>query len=144
MFFKSLGKPSLIPVFMALFLGLSLSTSASAGPLKPTMKEMRLHYKQAIDTRDPAVFNDKITQFLTELQTAREFKFSPERKQLSLEGLDKVNTLVRGLPTATDTNLAQLQSQLKEVDQLRVEYHKKVKPGVFELLLDTVKEYLGL
>lgn len=107
------------------------------------MKEMRLNYKQAIDTQDPAVFNEKIAQFLTELQTAREFNFSPERKELSLEGLDKVETLVSGLPTATGTNLSQLQSQLKEVDQLRVEYHKKVKPGVFELLLDTLKEAIG-
>ncbi|WP_299197582.1 cytochrome b562 [uncultured Amphritea sp.] len=144
MFLKTLYKFSLSSVFMSLCLGLLLSSSASAGQLKPTMKEMRLHYKQAIDTQDPAVFNEKIAQFLTELQTAQAFKFSPERKVLSLEGLDKVETLVSGLPTATDTNLSQLQNQLKEVDQLRVEYHKKVKPGVFELLLDTLKEAIGL
>ncbi len=144
MFLNTLYKFSLPAVFISLCLGLSLSSAASAGELKPTMKEMRLHYKQAVDTSDPAVFNEKIAQFMTELQTAREFKFSPERKALSLEGLNKVETLVSSLPTATATNLPQLQNQLKEVDQLRVEYHKKVKPGVFELLLDTLKESLGL
>ncbi|UTW03231.1 hypothetical protein KDX31_18215 [Amphritea atlantica] len=143
MFFKRLGKITLAPFFMGLLLSLLLSTSATAGALKPTMKEMRLYYKQALDTQDPAVFNDKISQFLTELQTARAFEFSPERKALSLEGLNKVQTLVSGLPEATETNLSQLQTQLKEVDQLRIEYHKKVKPGVFELLLDTLKQSLG-
>lgn len=144
MFFKRLGKISLSPVFIGLFLSLLLSTSATAGPLKPTMKEMRLYYKQAIDTRDPAVFNETISRFLTELNTAREFKYSPERKALSLEGLNKLQTLVSSLPKATETNLSQLQTQLREADQLRIEYHKKVKPGVFELLLDTLKETLGL
>jgi len=144
MFLKTLYNFSLPSLLISLCLGLALSSSVSAGQLKPTMKEMRLHYKQAVDTQDPAIFNERIAQFLTELQTARAFKFSPERKELSLEGLDKVEALVSGLPAATDSNLPQLQKQLKEVDQLRIEYHKKVKPGAFELLLNTLKEAIGL
>lgn len=140
MLFKKRYKNPLLPLLISLI----FINTAHAGPLKPTMKEMRLHYKQAIDTQDPTVFNAQITLFLTELQTARAYQFSPERKDLSLEGLDKVQTIVHNLPLATDANLAELQNQLKEVDQLRLTYHKKVKPGVFDLLLDTFKKALNL
>lgn len=143
MFFESLYKVTLLPALMGLVLSLSFSNPATAGPLKPTMKEMRLHYKQAIETKDSAVFNEKIIQILSRLETAQAFEFSPERKVLSLEGLNKVETLVKGLPTATDANLPQLQAKLKEMDQLRIEYHKKVKPGAFELLMDTLIKALG-
>ena len=127
----------------ALLLGLLLTTPASAGKLKPTMKEIRLHYKEAIETNKPEQFNQHIQLFLVELQTARNFEFSPERKVLSLEGLNKVQSIVSNLPEATEANLATLQTELKQVDQLRESYHKKVKPGVLDLLIDTLKEAMG-
>ncbi|WP_290697361.1 cytochrome b562 [Amphritea sp.] len=126
-----------------LLLGLLLTTPASAGKLKPTMKEIRLHYKEAIETNKPEQFNQHIQLFLVELQTARNFEFSPERKVLSLEGLNKVQSIVSKLPEATEANLATLQTELKQVDQLRESYHKKVKPGVLDLLIDTLKEAMG-
>lgn len=139
MFFKTLSATPLV----ALLFSLLFSNTVAAESLKPTMKEMRLYYKQAIDAQDPTTFNGKIAQFLTELQTARAYNFSPERKALSLEGLNKVHRLISTLPVATEANLTHLQNQLQEADQLRVEYHKKVKPSVFELLLDTLKQSLG-
>ena len=131
------------PIIIML-LGLLLTTPVVAGKLKPTMKEIRLHYKQAIETTEPALFNQEIKLFLNELQTARDFNFSPERKALSLEGLDKVQSLVSNLPEATKANLTTLQAELKQVDQLRKEYHKKVKPGILDLLIDTLKEAMGI
>ncbi len=69
-----------------LLLGLLLASPVTAGELKPTMKEMRLHYKQAIDATAPEQFNQRVKLFLTELQVARNFDFSSERAKLSLEG----------------------------------------------------------
>ncbi len=123
----------------ALLLGLLLTNPVTAGELKPTMKEMRLHYKQAIDATSPEQFDQKIKLFLSELQIAREFDFSTEYAQVSLEGLDKVQAIVSKLPPATDANLASLKQELKKVDELRKEYHKKVKPGIFDLLVKTFK-----
>jgi soluble cytochrome b562 len=100
---------------------------------------MRLYYKQAIDATTPERFNQKIDLFLNELQKARDFDFSSERAQVSLEGLDKVHAKVSAFPAATETNLAVLKEELKQIDQIRKEYHKKVKPGVFELLVKTFK-----
>jgi soluble cytochrome b562 len=125
---------------IALLLGLLIANPATAGELKPTMKEMRLHYKQAIDATAAEQFNQKIKLFLSELEIAREFDFSTEYEQVSLEGLDKVQAIVSKLPLATDANLASLKQELKKVDELRKEYHKKVKPSVFDLLVKTFKQ----
>lgn len=127
----------------ALFLTLSLlPLNSTAGPLKPTMKEMRLHYKQAMETDSPDQFNREVQLFIQELEVARSFNFSPERKAISLEGLNKVSAIVTGLPEAKTTNLAALQLELKQIDQLREEYHDKAKPGILDLLMDALKQAL--
>ena len=121
-------------------LGMLLANPVTAGELKVTMKEMRLHYKQAIDATLPEQFNQKVKLFLTELQTARDYDFSSERAKLSLEGLEKVHAKVISLPAATEANLATLKEEFKQVDQLRKEYHKKVKPSGLDLLVKLFKD----
>ena len=123
-----------------ILLALLLVTPLYASELKPIMKEMRLHYKQAIDASSAEAFNQKIQLFLLELKKARAYDFPNEQARLSLEGLDKVHDKVSAIPQATDINLATVKQQLKQVDSLRKEYHKKVKPGVFELLIKTFKQ----
>ena len=122
---------------------LSFSLNTSAGPLKPTMKEMRLHYKQAIKAESPEQFNREIQLFIEELHTAQAFNFSPERKDISLEGLNKVEQFLTELPLANTANLSKLQQDLKQVDQLREEYHDKAKPGIWDLLLDALKQAMN-
>jgi soluble cytochrome b562 len=120
-------------------LGLLIANPLAAGELKPTMKEMRLHYKQAMDATTAEQFNQKVKLFLTELQIAREFDFSSDKAKLSMEGLNKVHDKVIALPTATEANLAAVKEEFDQVDELRKEYHKKVKPSVFDLLVKTFK-----
>ena len=122
-----------------LLLSLFLATPVMASELKPIMKEMRLHYKQAIDATTPEQFNEKVRLFMTELDKARAYDFSSEQEKLSLEGLNKVQAKVNALPSASDENLAAVKEEFKQVDLLRKEYHKKVKPGIFDLLIKTFK-----
>ncbi len=122
-----------------LLLSLFLATPVMAGELKPIMKEMRLHYKQAIDATTPQQFNEKLHLFMTELEKARAYDFPSEQEKLSMEGLDKVQAKVSALPQANDENLAAVKEEFKQVDLLRKEYHKKVKPGIFDLLIKTFK-----
>lgn len=123
-----------------LLLGVLIASPVSASELKPIMKEMRLHFKHAIDATSPEQFNQKVDLFLTELEKARKFEFSSEREKVSLEGLDKVHTKVTALPEATKINLASVKEEFKQVDLLRKEYHKKAKPGIYDLLLKTLKQ----
>lgn len=115
---------------------------ASAGEslnLKQTMKQMRLQYKEAMESRSAESFNQHIDAFKTHLSSAQTYDFSPDRKVVSLEGLGKVERFINEIPLATDDNLAELQQKLSSVDDLRKEYHKKAKPGTLELLLSIFK-----
>lgn len=115
------------------------SAAETAPALKQTMKQMRLHYLNALESTAAVEFNQQLSAFKTQLSIAQTYDFSPERKQVSLEGLDKVDAIVSQLPQANAENLAQLQRQLQKVDQLRKEYHKKAKPSVWDLLFDLFK-----
>lgn len=123
---------------------LSPLTQASEAPsLKQTMKQMRLHYTEALDATDAAAFNISVAAMQAQLNIARQYDFSPERKDVSLEGLNKVADTIGNLQ-ADNSNLAEQQQQLATVDNLRKEYHKKTKPGVLELVMNAIKEALGI
>jgi len=107
--------------------------------LKQTMKQMRLQYKEALETTSADRFNQYMDTFKVHLGNAQGYDFSPERKKVSLEGLNKVERSLADMPVATAANLAELQLQLRGIDQLRKEYHKKTKPSTWELLLSFFK-----
>lgn len=121
----------------------SAPLAAEKVTLKQTMKQMRLHYTEALDATDASVFNASVAAMQQQLNIARQYDFSPERKAISLEGLDKVAEQLGNLQANSD-NLAAQQQQLSTVDSLRKEYHKKTKPGVFELVMNAIRESLGL
>ncbi|MGB0467102.1 MAG: cytochrome b562 [Pontibacterium sp.] len=132
------------PLLSALLISMLLTTGgyASAGEslnLKKTMKLMRLQYKEALESHSADSFNQHIDAFKMHLSSAKTYDFSPERKKVSLEGLNKVERFIADLPLATADNLVELQQQLSSVDQLRKDYHKKAKPSTWELLLSIFK-----
>ena len=135
-----MNSPVRKPLLCSLLLSILLSTSGYtfAGEsltLKQTMKQMRLEYKQALESRSAESFNQHIGAFKEYLDSAQGYDFSPERKAVSLEGLNKVEHSIDEFPLANADNLTGLQQQLQAIDLLRKEYHKKAKPGVWEMLL---------
>ncbi len=127
---------------LSLSLLVTFSGYSSAGEpltLKKTMKQMRLHYKNALETDSAESFNQNLDIFKTHLDSAQEYDFSPERKVISLEGLNKVENFVDAIPTATADNLAVVKQQLSEIDDIRTEYHKKAKPGLWEMFISFLR-----
>ena len=127
---------------LSLSLLVTFSGYSSAGEpltLKKTMKQMRLHYKNALETDSAESFNKNLDIFKTHLDSAQEYDFSPERKVISLEGLNKVENFVDAIPTATADNLAVVKQQLSEIDDIRTEYHKKAKPGLWEMFISFLR-----
>ena len=102
--------------------------------LKRVMKKMRFHYSQAARTPSADEFNRHVGEFKTLLSSSLRYNYAKEKRNTSMEGLKKVETLVNSLPEATTDNLFELQKQWREVDQLRVDYHKKVKPSIWDLI----------
>jgi len=127
---------------LSLSLLVTFSGYSSAGEpltLKKTMKQMRLHYKNALETDSAESFNKNLDIFKTHLDSAQEYDFSPERKVISLEGLNKVENFVDAIPPATADNLAVVKQQLSEIDDIRTEYHKKAKPGLWEMFISFLR-----
>ncbi|MGH1460739.1 MAG: hypothetical protein K6L74_08555 [Neptuniibacter sp.] len=127
---------------LSLSLLVTFSGYSSAGEpltLKKTMKQMRLHFKNALETDSAETFNQNLDIFKTHLDSAQEYDFSPERKVISLEGLNKVESFVDAIPPATADNLAVVKQQLSEIDEIRTEYHKKAKPGLWEMFISFLK-----
>ena len=134
------------PVFrltrvLSLFIALLLSSVVNSAEmdaidLKVTMKQMRLAYTQALKTTSAEQFNlhmDEINQLLTR---AQRYPFSSDRATISQQGLSKVAAVLQGIQqqTITSANLDTAQAKLKQVDQLRKEYHRKSKPSIWQTI----------
>lgn len=118
------------------FSSISIAKDMNGIDLKVTMKNMRLHFTKAMETNSSAEFNDRIANIDKLLTKAQSYKFSPEHKKTSLEGLNKVAVIITDMHknTVTDDTLLAAKDKLKQVDSLRKQYHKKNKPSIWQLI----------
>lgn len=123
-------------IISLLFSTVALSNEMDGIDLKVTMKHMRFEYNQALETSSASEFSTHINKMSALLAKAQSYQFSPERAKISLEGLDKVETVLNTIQQTdiTVANLATIQAQLEQVDSLRKEYHKKAKPSIWQLI----------
>lgn len=104
--------------------------------LKVTMKEMRLAYTQAMKSTSADEFTLQINAMSERLVIAQSYNFSPDRAEMSHQGLDKVEAVLNSVQkiNVTEANLDLVKAKLEQVDSLRKEYHKKSKPSVWDLI----------
>lgn len=123
-------------IISLLFSTLVNSTEINSIDLKVTMKHMRLAYTQAMKTTSAAEFNTRIDEMSEMLAIAQSYNFSPDRAEMSHQGLDKVESILNSIQQTqiTEQNLAVAKAKLEDVDSLRKEYHKKSKPSVWQLI----------
>ena len=123
-------------IISLLFSTLVNSADIDSIDLKVTMKEMRLAFTQAMKATSADEFSTRIDKMSKMLAVAQSYNFSPERAEMSNQGLDKVESILNSLQQAdiTDENLAVAQAKLEDVDSLRKEYHKKSKPSIWQLI----------
>ena len=122
---------------LSLFIALLLSSAVNSAEmdaidLKVTMKQMRLAYSQAQQTTSAIEFNQYVGEISQLLAQAQRYPFSPDRAAVSQQGLDKVAAVLLTIQqqAITSANLDAAQTELKQVDQLRKEYHSKSKPSI--------------
>jgi soluble cytochrome b562 len=123
-------------IISLLFSTLVNSAEINSIELKVTMKQMRLAYTQAMKTTSADEFTAHIDEMSKRLAVAQSYNFSPDRAEMSHQGLDKVESVLNSIQKidVTDTNLDLAKSKLEKVDSLRKEYHKKSKPSVWSLI----------
>ncbi|WP_125781581.1 cytochrome b562 [Pseudoalteromonas rubra] len=104
--------------------------------LNQTMKNMGHAYKQAMEAQQAKEVNRHLDTMLTLLQQSKQYQFKADVKSQSLQGLDKVSEIIReaqGL--VAQAQIQQAKQLLKQVDELRKEYHELHEPpGFWELL----------
>jgi len=123
-------------IISLLFSTLVNSAEIDSIDLKVTMKHMRLAHTQAMKTTSADEFNMRIDEISEMLAVAQSYNFSPDRAEMSNQGLNKVESVLNSIQevNVTDTNLDLAKSKLEQVDSLRKEYHKKSKPSVWSLI----------
>lgn len=123
-------------IISLLFSTLVNSAEVDSIDLKVTMKQMRLAYTQAMKTTSADEFTTRIDEMSSMLAVAQSYHFSPDRAEISNQGLDKVASILNSIQQTaiTAANLAAAKSKLEDVDSLRKEYHKKSKPSVWQLI----------
>ncbi|WP_185843467.1 cytochrome b562 [Pseudoalteromonas luteoviolacea] len=122
-------------VFITAFL-LSSFAIAKAQDLNQVMKKMGHEYKLAIKSQTYNEMSRHIAAFILLVEQAKEQKFTDDKAQESLKGLNLTLELAKQAAIlANEKELDAAKLKLKEVDELRIKYHKLHEPpSVWELL----------
>lgn len=106
---------------------------ASQVDLQATMKKMKFEVSQAYKAQDMDTFSAHIDSFAQLVAEAKRYSFPAERKEVSLQGLNKVEQAVVLIQQEIAAGeLDNAKQHLKTIDDLRKEYHKKDKPSVWQ------------
>ena len=100
--------------------------------MKAVMKEMRLEYKLG----ERATSIEDMTQVVAKLESLidqlKQGEYTPEKQAMYQEGFNKLSVSVALVKTELDLgDLENAQAALEQVDELRVEYHKKRNPSIW-------------
>jgi len=97
--------------------------------LEANMKNMGLEFKKAVKAPNKNVLTEQLIRLKKLVKLSRTAKFSDNKKNISLEGLNKV---IKQIELSQQQNSAgqfkQAKETLMKVDTLRKEYHEYHKP----------------
>ncbi|WP_122032232.1 cytochrome b562 [Aliivibrio sp. EL58] len=100
--------------------------------MKAVMKEMRLEYKLGERATSIEDMNQVVTKLESLIDQLKQGEYTPEKQAMYQEGFNKLSVSVALVKTELDAgDLEKAQAALEQVDELRVEYHKKRNPSIW-------------
>lgn len=100
--------------------------------MKAVMKEMRLEYKLGERATSIEDMNQVVTKLESLIEQLKQGEYTPEKQAMYQEGFNKLSVSVALVKTELDAgDLEKAQAALEQVDELRVEYHKKRNPSIW-------------
>lgn len=100
--------------------------------MKAVMKKMRLEYKLGERATSIEDMNQVVTKLESLIDQLKQGEYTPEKQAMYQEGFNKLSASVALVKTELDAgDLEKAQAALEEVDELRVEYHKKRNPSIW-------------
>ena len=100
--------------------------------MKAVMKEMRLEYKLGERATSLEDMNQVVTKLESLIDQLKQGEYTPEKQAMYQEGFNKLSASVALVKAELDAgDLEKAQAALEQVDELRVEYHKKRNPSIW-------------
>ncbi|EKO3685344.1 cytochrome b562 [Vibrio metschnikovii] len=121
-------KKSIIKSNVLLIVGLLLSSSvwATDVDLRQVMRQMRAEFSQAASAQTVQEMQVPVTKLTELVNKAQQGQYPPRRHDVYQEGFTKLMAVLDQLSDELDSGqLAQAKLTLREVDQLRMEYHRR-------------------
>lgn len=113
---------------------LVLSTHAFAADvdLKATMKQMKVEFKHAAEAQELGEMQTAVKNLSDLIEQSKRGNYPPEKFDLYLEGFNKLSVAVDSVEAELKSgNLEAAKAELKQIDDLRVEYHDKRNPSIW-------------
>lgn len=100
--------------------------------MKAVMKKMRLEYKLGERATSIEDMNQVVTKLESLIDQLKQGEYTPEKQAMYQEGFNKLSASVALVKIELDAgDLEKAQAALEQVDELRVEYHKKRNPSIW-------------
>ncbi|MEF1310714.1 cytochrome b562 [Vibrio mytili] len=124
------------PLMLGCVIALGSSyAAAEAVDLKQNMKQMKMDFKQAAEASDVETMKSAIDNMQDVIEQSKRGNYPPEKFDTYLEGFNKLTVTLDKIDAELDAgNLDKAKEQLRQIDQLREEYHDKRNPSIWSKL----------
>ncbi|WP_104401541.1 cytochrome b562 [Vibrio penaeicida] len=110
-------------------------SAVAKSDLSANMKQMKLAFNQAAEASSVEEMRAPIEEFEKLVLQSANASFPPEREELFQSGFSKLTDAVDRLESKLDDDdLKGAKTILREIDDLRKEYHDKKKPSIWSTL----------
>ncbi|RJX75777.1 cytochrome b562 family protein [Vibrio sinensis] len=100
--------------------------------LKSNMKQMKVEFKQAVESTTTVEMQQALSEFKSLIQSSKQGEYPPEKQDLYMEGFDRLLVTVDQVQQDLDSKgLEAARTSLKQLDDLREEYHDKRNPSIW-------------
>ncbi|MFY2507207.1 cytochrome b562 [Vibrio pectenicida] len=119
-------------IIIALTFIFSIQAFASDFDLKATMKQMKIEFKQAAQATTVSDMKMSVDNMSQLVEQAKKGDYPPEKFDTYFEGFSKLSTTLDKIESQLDAgDLTLAQKTLRQVDELRIEYHDKRNPSIW-------------
>jgi len=120
-------------VLLAIGLCASLLVQAQDIDLSATMKKMKFEFKQAAQAQTLDEMQLPIENLRELVSASQSGQYPKEKQALYLEGFEQLSLALDNVQAKIDNNdFTAAQVALKQVDELRVDYHKRRNSSIWQ------------
>jgi len=119
-------------IIIALTFIFSIQAFASDFDLKATMKQMKIEFKQAAQATTVSDMKMSVDNMSQLVEQAKKGDYPPEKFDTYFEGFSKLSVTIDKIESQLDAgDLTAAKESLRQIDELRVEYHEKRNPSIW-------------